>query len=127
MKIKVSNIEKVKAAVEKEESGCTARLLDLTDVPYAVKLADEKLNELGIPKKYWVGTVLLISPPKPANSYKYVAEGTYMRINRCPSAWFVTKVWRGPVYTTSWGTRSQIKMELSELAKQNIPNSYRLS
>lgn len=131
MKIKVDvfneiEIENIKRVLDTTETGCSARLLDITDIPYATRIAMEKLFSLEIPRKYWLDCEILITPPKPPNNYQYRAEGTYCKIKRFKTGWFIINIWRGDVHTESYGALSGISLTLSELAIQNIPRKYRL-
>ena len=125
-KIDITKKEELAAAINKVEKGCRARLLHPSTIDAAVENAEGILTALKIPKKYWDGSTIHLSPAKVPNSYKYTPEGTLATIIREKGKWCLVKVWRGRAGSTSYGGNDSANIMLSELAWANIPTKYKL-
>jgi hypothetical protein len=65
------------------------------DIVEAVTKAEEKLSELGLPKKLHKGAVLIVTPDfKLPNSYRYAASYSRVVIDRRSTGWIVRTVGR---------------------------------
>lgn len=126
MKINAYAEAKVLTALNEIEAGCKARLLPYATIMKAIETATAQLDNLFIAKKHWPGCIIQIEPPKVANSYKSYAEGTAATLEYFSSGWFVTAIWRKPVNSTSYGSSHTAKLELTETAKDNIPDKFKL-
>lgn len=117
---------KVIDALAQAQKACKARMLSLDDLKAVIYAAEEKLHNIGVAKKNWVGCVVDVHPGGVPNSYAWRAEGTYARIERKKSGWFVTSIWRGAVHPSSYGKAKDGMLTLSDLAKNSIPTQYNL-
>ena len=119
------NWDKIEKELQKIQKGLRARTLDLDDVKYAIEIGEKKLRILQVPKKYWKNSILQISPPKVANSYKYPANGIGMIATRLSNSWKINfKVMQ--CKKCPYGSSIEVTLELSELAQDNLP-VYKLS
>lgn len=126
-KINVKNTEKVTSLISEVEKKAKQRLMQpYQSILIDIEKAEKKLNELNIPKKYWLGCSVYIQPEKLPNSYKYKAEGTYMRIEYFASGWFVVSCFRGTCKKESYGGYSPSELWLSDLAQKNIQQQIKL-
>ena len=126
MKINIKNIEKIEAAIEKAEEGCRARLIDIVEIQNAIKKAEDRLVGLGIPKKAWIGTTIVIDPPAVTNNYSGIPEGTKVEIDRFASGWFMTECWRVQCRKVPYGGDRRSHLVLSESARAAIPEKIEL-
>ena len=126
MKTNVNNKEKVNELISSVEKNAKQRLMQSYEgIMIDIEKAEKKLISLGIAKKYWINSVIHIEPEKVANSYKYRAEGTHMKIKRFASGWFVIGCFRGSVQKQAYGSGgNSAKLYLSDEAKSNIPESW---
>ena len=124
MKINCINWPAITDAIIKTEKKCKQRLLDPERIKKALDRAEVTLENLGIPKKYWLECKIVFIPAKPPNSYKDTAEGTYAKIEKFASGWFMTECDRRIVYSTSGGDLPTQYLELSHIARANIPLKY---
>ena len=124
MKINVSNSEAIIAAIKKAQGKATSFTLSESNVQQAVRDAENKLSNLGIPKKLWKRCYIRMIPELPANAYKYRPSGTYITISKGATAWFVTEISRCQTGTTSGGRRRMDVLYLTEEAHTAIPGKY---
>lgn len=88
----VKNIEAQLAFVEK---GCRTRKLTLGDIQAWTEIAEERLAEMRLPKKYWVGTVLTVCEPySVCASYNGFPSATQSTLERIGAKWVVTSIKR---------------------------------
>ena len=120
MKINVENIEKVNEAIKKAEKKATTRTVRYDQIVHAVSKAERKLHELEIPKKYWEACIISLEPDQVPNSYRGIAEGTFVDIIRYPSGWFVTYIGRSKTGSRSFGLPRRDVLILSTTAKEHI-------
>ena len=121
MKINVKNEKKLQEKINEVERGCKARLLSISEITDAVERAEIKLlEELEVPKKYWIGTKILIFPPGTARNYYGTAHGTYCEIERYKTGWFVVKIERIPCNFAD----ASVRLHLSEQTIQAIPDRF---
>ena len=72
------------------QKGTAQRTVSCEDVVEAVSKAEEKLSELGLPKKLHKGAVLIVTPSfQLPNSYRYSAAYTRLVLDRRSTGWFV--------------------------------------
>ena len=99
--------------IDEAQANAKARLLKVDDVMNAIKDAEEKLKELGIAKKYWVGCKIIIDPES-------------VPIVRKSSGWKLANVFRDKCKQEPWGRRMRAKLILSDVAHNHIPKEYAL-
>lgn len=126
MKINVNHREKIKKELEAVENGCSARLFDLDRIAPAIENAEKVLNNLTIPKKYWDGCTIHFDPPKVANSYRGIPEGTFISVTKFPSEWFVTIVCRKHAGNCAFGDNGRETLILTDDAKKSISDVHYL-
>ena len=126
MKINMKNTEKIEAAIKKAEEGCRARLIDIVEIQHAIKKVEDRLVGLGIPKKAWIGTTIVIDPPVVTNNYSGIPEGTKVEIDRFASGWFMTECGRVQCRRIPYGGDRRPYLVLSKSAKAAIPEKIEL-
>ena len=99
--------------IDEAQANAKARLLKVDDVMNAIKDAEEKLKELGIAKKYWVGCKIIIDPES-------------VPIVRKSSGWKLANVFRDKCKQEPWGRRMRAKLIFSDVAHNHIPKEYAL-
>ena len=96
MKINANNNEKISEVTKLVEKRCSARLMSEDAVGTAIESIENRLGELNLPKKEWVGMHFTCSEHLerfPA-AYQYYPEGTSFTLERCPSGWFLIQICR---------------------------------
>ena len=126
MRINTTNTQAITDAIREAEGKAHARTLDPESIGRAVERAEEKLQALGIPKKYWAGCTIQFVPEQVANSYNAFPAGTHATVTRHASGWFLTNVHRGRCGSRRFGGSRQERLHLSDLALANAPNSHQL-
>lgn len=121
MIVKKDSIEKVKEMVEKGQKGAKVRLIKVEDIFEAIEKVEMRLQDISIPKKYWVGCRIYIDPEALPVSYMFEAEGTAAILERKASVWDLISVYRKRCQNKPYGGFRRIRLVLSEIAKQNIP------
>ena len=94
IKINVNNPEKIQKLLDEAQMGCRARTVDAEDVVRASFEADERLTAAGVPLTMRQGAWAAFCPAKVANSYKGIAEGTMVGLQRGSKNWFVASIRR---------------------------------
>lgn len=124
MKINIYKKDLVEKEIRLAEGKSKRRKLDVDDVKLAARKAERKLKELGIPKKSWTGSKIIISPDKVPNSYRWRADGTYAILEKYPSGWFMINVYRDRTGRKPYGGSQTISLILSEKSYNSLPNYY---
>jgi len=124
MIVSEKSISKVQQMIDEAQANAKARLLKVDDVMNAIKEAEDKLKELRIPKKYWVGCWVIVEPESVPMRYQFKAMGTYAVIVRKSSGWKLANVFRDKCKQEPWGRRMRAKLILSDVAHANIPKQY---
>jgi len=122
MKINVTDIKKITNAIDNAEGNAQARTLRPGRILDAVEQAEDRLNCIGIPKKYWEGCTITMKPGKVPNSYRSIAHGTFAEVKRFASGWFLVSVSRGIAGSCSFGASETDKLSLSADARDAIPD-----
>ena len=104
----------IQQMIDEAQANAKARLLKADDVMNAIKEAEDKLKELRIPKKYWVGCWVIVEPEAYAVSV------------RKSSDWKLANVFRDKCKQEPWGRRMRSKLILSDVAHNHIPKEYAL-
>jgi hypothetical protein len=127
-KLNVNDKVKVNELISEVEKNAKQRLIQSYElILIDVERCEKKLHELRVPKKYWVDCTIEIMPEKLPNSYKYRAEGTYLRLQRFCSDWFIIACFRGNVQKQSYGTKgNNVRLTLSLTAQKNIPQEWEI-
>lgn len=95
IKIYTKNAEKITAELKKVEGRATCRTVSLLEIEQEVKIAEDRLNSLDIPKKHRPGCRSVIGcSDKFPKCYKYAAMATYVMIERFQAGWAVVKTER---------------------------------
>lgn len=95
MKIKIDNIKKLESALKEIEARAKTRTLSVDDIQRRIIDLENRLQQFGLPKKYWNGTTATIGRcGKFPNAYKYVPVGTLVKIERLKTGWIVTDIRR---------------------------------
>jgi len=97
MKIDVSNINKLKAALQTAQGKATARILNVEDIQELAGNAKSELTKF-LPKKYHQGSRYIYYEADLANAYKYVGATTYIQLEHGYEKWFVTDISRIEIY-----------------------------
>lgn len=116
MKININNSKKLNAALATVNGNATARTMSVYDCNQVVTKIEKTLNDLLIPKKYWVGASATYSEQVYCTSYKYEYATTEIKIERFASGWFVVGLRRPNCYPSSSG--NDYKIHLTEESKK---------
>jgi len=123
MKINVNHIEEIKAALD--ESAGRARSHTLTNEHFPSQLARDVETELldaGVMRNHLVGCEIVFATAGPgANSHGRSVIGTYIRLERFPSGWFLVEIRRTKAYPQDGGRRTII---ITPSAKHDIISRY---
>ena len=94
MKINVKNEKQINEALNKVNA--KVRNASYQSVVAIVFQIEKKLEEKGLPKKYWTGLRFWvdINAQKFPNAYKWSPDSTQFVVERFASGWFVTRVGR---------------------------------
>jgi len=128
MKVRVSkaNEKKITEAISTVEGKATVRKLYYGRLVDAVERAEKQLGELKIPKKFWVGCSITCEPEAVGNSYNkgYPGVGTWGKLKRFPTGWFVIGITRTYVRQVAYGNSKRIILSLADEAKATIPVNW---
>lgn len=119
-KININNDKKVQDILDSEQGKARQRLLTASDIQRAYAHASEKLDSLGIKKKNRIGCKVYLRPEKMPGNYNYPANGTFARIERFTTGWFLTLVNRTTVGSCSGGQSESMTLELTQKALEDI-------
>jgi hypothetical protein len=120
----MESIKKINVLLDAAQKGCSARTLAGIDVLKATTNAEKKLAELGVPKRAFVGTRIVMKPAKVANSYKARAEGTQVVLLRGNSVWQVESVARVGCGSCAFGASRKDILQLGAAAVEAMPKEY---
>ena len=124
MIIKEKSMDKVQQMIDEAQKNAKARLLKVDNVFDAIKEAEEKLKELGIAKKYWIGCRIIIDPESVPIRYDFKAMGTTAILERKASGWDLINVFREKCKHEPYGRYMRFRLVLSDVAHANIPKEY---
>lgn len=124
MIIKEKSMDKVQQMIDEAQKNAKARLLKVDGVFNAIKDAEEKLNDLGIAKKHWVGCRIIIDPESVPMRYDFKAMGTCAVLERKSSGWDLINVFREKCKHEPCGRYMRFRLILSDVAHDNIPKEY---
>lgn len=80
--------------MDKVQERKSVRLVSVEDILELKSRTIAKLTLLGIPTRYWIGTVITHEPASVARRYKYAAHGTRVTIRCEKRAWILESVSR---------------------------------
>ena len=94
MKINIKNEKQITEELNKVNA--KVRNASYQSVVAIVFQIEKKLEEKGLPKKYWTGLKFWgdINAQKFPNAYKWCPESTQFMVERLASGWFITRVSR---------------------------------
>ena len=94
MKINIKNEKQITEELNKVNA--KVRNASYQSVVAIVFQIEKKLEEKGLPKKYWTGLKFWgdINAQKFPNAYKWCPESTQFMVERFASGWFITRVSR---------------------------------
>lgn len=124
MKINIDNSPKITAAIKAAEGAAYTRALDPDDLICATNRAVQRLISLKIPEKHWTGSSISVYPESVPNSYRHSATGTYARLERFSTGWFVTEVKRIRCENCPHGNGRTEQLRLSDTARGAIPDLW---
>lgn len=122
MKLNINNL--AASVIDEVEGKATVRCLSMQDVAECIQSAEDTLTRLRIPKKAWLGCTVESLPPAVANAYKSKAMGTYCKLERFASGWFVVKLSRTYCQHVSYGSGRQTVVHLASEAHAAIPAKW---
>ena len=98
MKINVNHTDKLQAAIDEVQKGCTTRKISPWDIQHAVEEIERHLTTI-LPKGAWVGLLFQcdVNSDSRASSWKHISCSTQFTLERTSSGWFVTRLDRTPV------------------------------
>jgi len=124
MKINIRDTDKIVSVLAETEGRATERKVSAQRIGEMASWAENKLRALNTPKKDWIDCCVISTPPKVCNSYKYIAEGTTIRITRFPTGWFLTLAARVMCGKITRGDDRRTALWLSKTAKAALPGEY---
>ena len=126
MKVRVSNEKKITEAISAVEGKATVRKLYYERLVRAVERAEKQLEKLKIPKKYWADCSITCEPEAVCKSYNkgYPGVGTWGKLKRFPTGWFVVDIARTYVRQVAYGSSERNILYLAETAKAAIPVNW---
>ncbi len=117
IKITPDNKTKIKNVFEKENGGAKANTLSGIEVFDIAKEAEERLENVRLPKKNRKKARAYYCVNGPANAYKFAFTTTEFDIERGSTDWFLVSVKRVNVYPRSKGG---LKMTILESQAEEI-------
>ena len=124
MKIKIEskNTDKIRATLDEVQGNANARILFTGFVLDLAERGEDKLADLGIPKKYREGASMAYCEGGLPNPYKYKANTTLVQIERGKSAWYLVACSRVSIYPREKGRHD---LTLTERQLDIIMSGYR--
>ena len=113
--------------LKEAQKGCSSRVLSYTDIEAGIRKTEIFLEQLKIPRKYWLGCKVHFLPSKVANSYGADAQGTFATFECRASGWLLSELVRKSVGSQRYGRTERVRLELSGLAKQNIGERFKIN
>lgn len=99
IKVVEKNLEIIQGVIDSIQGKSLVNCIDANQVDLYTQVAEEKLDELCIPKKYRTGAKFHYRPEGPhALSYKFGQGATTFKIVRLSTGWAVESIERGKVY-----------------------------
>lgn len=113
MKIKITkqNENAVMNAVKKEAGKAQKFVHDFEEIMETIEIAENRLENFGIPKARRSGVTVIEVLSGPSKSYKYSAMGTRIKLQRGPKDWFLVEVDRTDIYP---GAPAVFKININE-------------
>jgi hypothetical protein len=124
MKVDKKTLPQIQETIDEVQKRAKTRLIKADDIYDAILKAENKLYELNIPQKYWTGCQIHIEPEAVPIKYDYQAEGTAAIIERKDKGWELVRVYRDKCKRRRYGHYREVKLILSDVAHQNIPDKY---
>ena len=124
--IDVTPMKKIQGLLDAAQKGCRARTLEVEEVGAAVAAAENRLSELGISKKAWIGCKVIMIPERVSNGYGARADGTQVILVRAATVWQVESVGRVQCGTCPYGSGRRNKLVLSVGAVEAMPKELYL-
>lgn len=117
--IKLSDTEKLLAAIVEAEGRATVRVITPDDISNAIIIIEKKLS---IPKKYMDGVSAEVdyNAQQFPNAYKYTPESTFFDAINKKGIWYITSIYRG----RTRGTSHAIAINLTDAAKAEMLVSH---
>jgi hypothetical protein len=96
MKINLKDHDKIFAAIEAVQSRCSARRLKYNSHISIIKLIEDRLKDLKVPKKHWNGMKFrwVEGMQQFPGKYNGRPEGTSIVVERFKSGWFLVECTR---------------------------------
>lgn len=124
--IKVTKTEEIKKALKMVEGRATSFCLYPSRIDSAVKQAEQTLQGLRIPKRFWNGCYIIMKPASPPNAYNWRANGTFVTLVRKSKDWFVVNITRSVNRSCSGGRASREILHLTENQIKHMPTQFEL-
>lgn len=112
-RINVQNLDKVNALLAEVQRGCRSRTTTAENIEVQSWAAELKLQDAGIPEKMRQGARAYMLPEQVANSYKGIAMGTMVTLERGSKSWFVTGAHRGHAGNCAYGGNERLRVEVA--------------
>ena len=127
MKIRVDQKIKIDRAIYLEQRRSTVRTLSHDRLIEAVEKGERQLKKLRIAQKHWVGCKIRCEPEAVCNSYNrgFSSVGTWGRLERFSTGWFVTGIARTFVRQVTHGSAERNILLLADTAKAAIPIEWK--
>ena len=115
MKIKVTDVEKINAALEDVQNRCSARTVDAADV---AKICERVEERLGISKRAMDGITVVADchAQQFPSAYRYTPESTHVYLMYRRGAWYMTDARR----ESCWSPTVGVRVNLTDAAREAI-------
>ena len=121
MKINTNNTEAMTEVLDRIQARASVRKLTADIIRDQVTAIEERLAEaLNIPKKYWQGCKVVLTPSRPHSGYKGIPEGTFAEIVRGSGSWFLVGCYRKASGTQPEGRNSKTRLILTDEALAQV-------
>jgi len=121
MKISTTSTEKIQAALERVQKGCTARCYTTGYIAQLAERAEKEIEKTGLAKCLYHGATYTDGHEKFPAAYGHVPTGSVAVLQRGSSGWFLVKLTRGYC-----GAVSQNGLRLTENAIEYLKNKISL-
>jgi hypothetical protein len=126
MRIKITDIEKLRAALDSVNGNATTHIASVADILAQATAAEAHLDRLGIAKKSRPGAArLYVSGAAVANAYKWHGRvANRIRLLRGSSGWFVISIERFEVGLAGGWARTLLTVEQRDVALARFQSQF---
>ena len=110
MKINIKKIKEIEELASRVEGKSTTRLFSASSMIQSIQKAETffKINKIRRPDQ--VGYSVQCDPEAVCKGYRFAAFGTFFRLERFPTGWFLVRIWRDRGSKAASGNRERFRI-----------------